>query len=70
MMFARKRGLLEAFNLVSRMPVETLNLLDEMQQLRQFLNAEESKLFSSVLYCCSEFHNETYNKNMMLYVQH
>jgi len=42
MMFARKRGLLEAFNLVSRMPVETLNLLDEMQQLRQFLNAEET----------------------------
>ncbi|RLM69324.1 DNA topoisomerase 2-like isoform X2 [Panicum miliaceum] len=42
MMFAKNRGLLEVFNLVSRMSVETLNLLDEMQKLRQFLNAEET----------------------------
>ncbi|TVU01707.1 hypothetical protein EJB05_52840 [Eragrostis curvula] len=42
MMFARKRGLLEAFNLVRKMSVETLYLLDEIQELRQFDNAEET----------------------------
>lgn len=62
MMFARKRGLPDAFKLVRKMSVETLNLLDEMQELHLFDNAEESKFFSSVLYCRSEFHNETYNK--------
>jgi hypothetical protein len=70
MMFVRKRGLPDAFKLVRKMSVETLNLLDEMQELRLFDNAEENKFFSSVLYCWSEIHNETYNKNMMLYVQH
>ncbi|TVU44644.1 hypothetical protein EJB05_04090 [Eragrostis curvula] len=40
MLFARKMGLLEAFNLVKKMSVETLNLLDEIHDLRQFDNAE------------------------------
>ena len=45
MMFARKRGLLEAFNLVSRMPVETLNLLNQRQELRLFDKAEDGMFF-------------------------
>lgn len=45
MMFARKRGLLEAFKLVRKMSVESLNLLDEMQELRLFNNAEDSEFF-------------------------
>jgi predicted short-subunit dehydrogenase-like oxidoreductase (DUF2520 family) len=69
-MFARKRGLPKAFKLVRKMSVETVTLLDEMRELRHFHSAEGSKFFCSVLYCWSEFDNETYYKNMMLYVQY